>query len=462
MASRTTPLATTTVVESVARLSEVPWDQVDPCELPAAAAELAQARAMLDAQLLQVAEQLEATDATAPAGWASTKDFLTHVLGGHKGAGGGLVRAVRQLRDLPDVRVALERGEISLSQARTIGQRVTTLPRDPELRNAAALRLLQRAATEGADATDLDRSFPDVVRELDPDGSIIGDDGTRERKERGTHGARFLSFSPDTVGGVRVKGYGSLEDVELITSALQSLAAPQTTEPGACGGTPGQRTPRIDAQGRQIREGCPDPVCNHDGRDPREGGTRLWDALVDACDRLRATDSLPHAHGASARLTVTIGLESLRGQLDADGLLPSGDSLSAEAVRRLACDADVIPAVLGSRGQVLDVGRTQRLVTAALWLALVLRDQHCAFPGCNRPPIACDAHHIRHWADGGPTSLDNLVLLCRHHHTLTHQSPWQVHLDPETRRPAWTPPPPVHLRGRITHHPPQRRPPLVA
>ena len=71
-------------------------------------------------------------------------------------------------------------------------------------------------------------------------------------------------------------------------------------------------------------------------------------------------------------------------------------------VRRLACDAEIIPAILGTESQVLDVGRTSRLVTPGIWTALVLRDQHCAFPGCTRLPLACDAHHIIHWADGGP------------------------------------------------------------
>ena len=65
--------------------------------------------------------------------------------------------------------------------------------------------------------------------------------------------------------------------------------------------------------------------------------------------------------------------------------------------------------VLGSKSQILDVGRLHRLVPLALWLVLVARDRHCAFPGCTRPPVACDAHHIQHWADGGVTSLANLA-----------------------------------------------------
>ena len=94
--------------------------------------------------------------------------------------------------------------------------------------------------------------------------------------------------------------------------------------------------------------------------------------------------------------------------MTADGIdLPPG------VLRRLACDAEVIPAVLGTRCEVLDVGRTRRLVTTPLWLALIARDRHCTFPGCTRPPVMCHAHHLTHWADGGTTSLTNLALSLR-------------------------------------------------
>ena len=105
-------------------------------------------------------------------------------------------------------------------------------------------------------------------------------------------------------------------------------------------------------------------------------------------------------------------------------------------VRRLACDAEIIPVVLGTRGEVLDVGRTTRTVTVPIWHALVARDRHCAFPGCTRPPVMCHAHHIRHWADHGPTRLDNLVLLCGHHHRIIHHTPWQTGPTPKTENPS--------------------------
>ena len=167
------------------------------------------------------------------------------------------------------------------------------------------------------------------------------------------------------------------------------------------------------------------------------------------CLRAQEADGLlPEDHGAKPRLTLTLTFDQLRTGLGAT-CLDTGDQLSASATRRLACDAEVIPAVLGSLGEVLDVGRTQRLVTTAIWKALVLRDRHCRFPGCRRQPLACDAHHLHHWADGGHTSLDNLVLLCRAHHTLIHATPWQARLNPIDRQPEFRRPP--RRRG---DHPP--------
>jgi hypothetical protein len=169
----------------------------------------------------------------------------------------------------------------------------------------------------------------------------------------------------------------------------------------------------------------------------------LWDALVEACRLLAGTDVLPTSHGATPRIAVTIDFDQLRDQLQGHpgaGMLDLGGSLSESSVRRLACDADILPMVLGSASQVLDVGRLHRLVPVALWLVLVARDRHCAFPGCTRPPIACDAHHIEHWADDGVTSLANLVLLCRRHHTIIHTTPWEVRLDPLDQRPEFLPP----------------------
>ena len=112
-------------------------------------------------------------------------------------------------------------------------------------------------------------------------------------------------------------------------------------------------------------------------------------------------------------------------------------------MRRIGCDADITRIITDPAGVPLDVGREHRTVTAGQWAALVVRDRGCAFPGCTRPPEWCHAHHIKHWADGGATNQDNLVLLCGHHHRVTHHGGWAITM-PEDRLPEFIPPPWIH------------------
>ncbi|NEA31452.1 HNH endonuclease [Streptomyces sp. SID13031] len=123
------------------------------------------------------------------------------------------------------------------------------------------------------------------------------------------------------------------------------------------------------------------------------------------------------------------------------GELVFGENLSASAVRLLACDARVLPIVLGSDSRPLDVGTSKRFVTDAIRSALIKRDKGCVI--CKAPPWQCHAHHRVHWADGGPTSLDNLVLACSPHHTAIHDGQWIVtitHGTVEVTRPSWADP----------------------
>jgi hypothetical protein len=198
---------------------------------------------------------------------------------------------------------------------------------------------------------------------------------------------------------------------------------------------------------------CDRPGCSHDGRDPRDHGARLLDALVENCRRLQTAQLVPEQHGATPRVTVLMSYDQLRSGLG-PAVTETGETLSGTAVRRLSCDADLFPAVLGGAGEVLDVGRLQRLVTAAIWKALVVRDRHCRFPGCARPPLMCHAHHIEHWVDGGPTSLDNLILLCGHHHRLVHSGPWQIRQQAPGRF-GFDPPPGLRIRFGDVRPPPR-------
>jgi hypothetical protein len=122
------------------------------------------------------------------------------------------------------------------------------------------------------------------------------------------------------------------------------------------------------------------------------------------------------------------------------GELGWGGPISAATVRRIACDAGITRIITDPAGVPLDVGREHRTVTAGQWAALVARDRGCAFPGCTRPPEWCHAHHRIHWADGGATDLDNLVLLCGHHHRVIHHSGWAITMA-DDRLPEFIPPP---------------------
>ncbi len=105
-------------------------------------------------------------------------------------------------------------------------------------------------------------------------------------------------------------------------------------------------------------------------------------------------------------------------------VVEDGAHISAETSRRLACDAATLTMRHGASGQILDIGRKTRTISPALRRALTTRDRHCRFPGCSAGH--CDAHHVRHWANGGPTKLDNLVLLCRRHHRAVHEEGFTV------------------------------------
>ncbi|HEV3498195.1 MAG TPA: HNH endonuclease signature motif containing protein, partial [Actinomycetes bacterium] len=106
-----------------------------------------------------------------------------------------------------------------------------------------------------------------------------------------------------------------------------------------------------------------------------------------------------------------------------------------------------LPRLLGGApSQPLEVGRTSRVITPAQRSALAVRDGGCSFPGCARPLVWCEGHHLVHWLDGGPTDLANLILVCRAHHRAVHQGGWRLHRDPD---------------GHLTATPPHRRHPAA-
>ncbi|WP_410817035.1 DUF222 domain-containing protein [Micromonospora sp. 050-3] len=325
------------------------------------------------------------------------------------------VPAARRLIDLataldtgnPGIRQALADGHITLDQTRVIADTATSVQ--------------ATAGTEAAEKavgvlTDWAAQFdPTHLRKL---GTRILDHVAPEIADAAAHAAldadarrathdRHLTLSEQTDGRLRLTGTLDTETAGLLRAAIDPLTAPS------------------------------------DPDDTRSPGQRRHDALAEVCRLALHTGELPDSGGDPAQIVVTTSYDGLTRQLGA-GTLDIGLQLTPDTVRRLACDATILPAVLSGTGQPLDVGRQRRLITGPLRRALVLRDRGCAFPGCDRPPRWCHAHHIHHWADGGPTNLDNAVLLCGHHHRHLHHSDWTIHLghdgQPEFVPPAWLDP----------------------
>jgi hypothetical protein len=184
-----------------------------------------------------------------------------------------------------------------------------------------------------------------------------------------------------------------------------------------------------------------DPLCKPGGGgvDLATSTQRRADALVAVCGYTLDSGELPDNGGDRPQVVVTMNLDTLRHQIGT-ATLDDGARLSATEARLAACDARIIPAVLGGKGQVLDLGRERRTVTGALRRALVLRDGGCTFPSCDRPDRWTDGHHIVHWGDGGETSLINTALLCGHHHRVIHRGEWEIRINPADGLPEFLPP----------------------
>ncbi|WP_081790267.1 HNH endonuclease signature motif containing protein [Nocardioides sp. URHA0032] len=152
----------------------------------------------------------------------------------------------------------------------------------------------------------------------------------------------------------------------------------------------------------------------------RPGPERRGRAFCELIERYPA-DQLPQTGGVSATIVVTMTLEALEGRLEQAALLDTGERISASTARRLACEAGIIPAVLGGTSEVLDLGRTRRFHTKAQRTAIGIRDKGCTEPGCDWPPAMCHVHHDIPWSRGGPTDVEHGRLLCPKHHTRFHR-----------------------------------------
>ncbi|MCV9995622.1 DUF222 domain-containing protein [Paeniglutamicibacter sp. ZC-3] len=146
----------------------------------------------------------------------------------------------------------------------------------------------------------------------------------------------------------------------------------------------------------------------------------LLDAVLAAVSGALSGSAPLQSGGMPVKIGVLIGYRALLGQCEDAGITAHGRPISAANIRRLACNGDILPAVLGTDGEILDLGREARSFSPAQRKAIALRDRGCVIPGCHRPASTSEVHHVVPWMEGGPTSVDNGASLCQHHHLMVH------------------------------------------
>ncbi|HSO69116.1 MAG TPA: DUF222 domain-containing protein [Arachnia sp.] len=329
----------------------------------------------------------------------------------------------------PLVGAALNEGVVSLVQAEAIVAGLRKLPSRLTREQLVECQELILTHVDTLGPAELRILAARLVEVIDPDRSDVDDAKRLAREEAAAHRDRFLRLAPDYHGSMRITGQLPLADAALLTAQLDALMPAASTY-------------------------------RHTGETPSRDARRA-DALILLTQHAAGNGTLP-SHGVDRpQVHITLDLDTLTSGVGEVVLLGAGgvDGLSAGEARRLACDARLIPMVLGTPSRPLDVGRTHRLFTPAIRAALVERDQGCVFPGCAATPAVCEAHHIAPWWAGGATCLANGVLLCPFHHRLVEPDPlqseesqWQVALDPATGMPWFTPPRHIDPARRPRQH----------
>jgi hypothetical protein len=312
------------------------------------------------------------------------------------------VRVARALEEMPETRRALDDGDLSMSAVRLL---VMAREADPAAFERDESQLVEAARIHSMN--DLQRVAAYWRQSVEREHSLEGDDKLREQ--------RRLYASVSFLGMVRVDGDLDPEAGETLLTALRAV---------------------LDAESRSRPQD-----------DLRSPAQRRADALGEICRQWLDMADRPTVAGERPPVTVTVGAEALQNTSAHTGELDHVGPVDPETARRFACDASVMRVVMAGRSEPLDVGRRTPVVPPAIRRAVIVRDRFCRFPGCDRPQAWCDAHHVVHWADGGPTALPNLVLMCRRHHRMVHQ-PGGFRLELCDGRPIFRRPDGSMLEGR--------------
>ena len=359
-----------------------------PAERAETVAELEALEDRARARKLALIAEADETSVAADTGCTSTAAWVRAATGV---TGTQAHRAVRQARAMqahPATATALAAGSLRTEQALVITQAVDALPEEVADQKPEAEAHLLAAAREH-DAKALRVLGKKLLEVIAPDRAdeLIAQQLEAEEKRARDHA--FIKTWSDGNGST----YGKFKIPDLhgamLTAALHALGNPNRPEP-------------ID----RTNKGTPQV---------------MGEAFCQLIEHL-PVDRLPDTGGVSADVVITIPYQTLIGGLKAAGILGTDLRISPSQARRLAASAGVIPVVLGSKSQVLDLGRKRRLYTRAQRVALALRQGGlCNIAGCEIPATWCEANHRKPWATGGNTDLDDGELICPRHHTLVHQ-----------------------------------------
>ncbi|MCX6399898.1 MAG: DUF222 domain-containing protein [Propionibacteriales bacterium] len=333
-----------------------------------------------------VADETGARDAAAWVSHATRADPLTARADLH---------LAKALEDRPLVAAGMREGQVSQAQARVIVAGLDALPDEvgPDVTASAERELVGYAADfRPKELRRLARHILDVVAPEIADEEAGRQLEAEERRAREKASLRFRDLGD---GRTRVWGVLPTAVAERLKVYLQAFTSPRSSE-------------RLDTS--LVPRDCSTNL--------RQDRAYAWAlaALLEALD----PDNLPEHGGDATTVIVTMTLEQLRAELAAAGLLSGGEEISASEARRLACQAQIIPAVLGGRSEVLELGRSQRLASRAQRKALRLRDRGCRAEGCTVPAAWTEAHHLKPWSEGGKTDLNDLISFCNHDHHKIH------------------------------------------
>ena len=376
-----------------------------PEEQRQALTDLAQAEAQLAALRLQVLAEADRSDATAEQAASSAADWLAVTTRQTRIACRSDLKLAKALDDCGALRDAMARGAVNEAQGRAIVKCLEQLPTSGEF----AISSDQRARAE-----------EHLV-------GLAAHHDAHELRLLGRH--LFEVVAPD----LAERYLGQALEAEEAAAARRTSLEIREDDQGLCHGT--FRIPTLHGQIlRKFIQSLTNPVRPTANDIDPDLPTAVRQGVA-FCQLLEAMPGkwLPKAGGTSATVVVTMNIDQLLGALDAAGVctLDTGAVISAAEARRLACSAGVIPAVLGGKGQVLDVGRKRRLHSEAQRVAMGLRDGGCTERDCDKPPAMCHAHHDIPWAAGGRTDVEHGRLLCGHHHRRIHDHRYRVDRHPD-------------------------------